>query len=207
MSIELPATQRDEIKTKLLASIAALDPQQALLPSESDSLTPLIEKLEVCTPISYPLSPERHSALLGEWVLIYASRGTVVTRRLPLVPSFLGGITLERVWQMLSTSSNQTVASENGAALDIPIVGKVRVCANGFWRWELGEMQTAQVSFNSFSVQLQQPLGWLDWPLPNLKVPVLEFLRQEAEWTTSYLDENLRIGRGSTGNLFVFKRV
>ncbi|MFE1746297.1 PAP/fibrillin family protein [Coleofasciculus sp. H7-2] len=32
------------------------------------------------------------------------------------------------------------------------------------------------------------------------------FLRNEAEWTTSYLDEEIRVGRGATGNLFVFSR-
>ncbi|HEY9879076.1 MAG TPA: PAP/fibrillin family protein [Leptolyngbyaceae cyanobacterium] len=207
MPVEPPATPQNEIKAKLLASIAALDPQQALLPSDSDSLTPLIEQLEACTPTPRPLSPEHRQTLLGEWVLIYASRGTVVTRRLPSVPNLFGGITLERVWQVLSVSSNQTVAAENGAVLSLPILGKARLSANGFWRWEAGEAQTAQVSFSSFSIQLLKPFGWLDWSLPDLKVPVLEILRQEAEWTTSYLDEDLRVGRGATGNLFVFKRV
>lgn len=207
MSVESLSGQRDEIKARLLESIAALDLQQALLPSETDSLAPLIEELEACTPKPRPLSIENRQTLLGEWTLIYASRGTVVTRRLPLVPNLFGGITLEQVWQTLSTSSNQTVAAENGAVLNIPIVGKVRLCATGFWRWESGEPQTVQVTFSVFSVQLQKPFGWLDWALPNLKVPVLEFLRQEAQWTTSYLDEDLRVGRGATGNLFVFKRV
>ncbi|NJK50810.1 hypothetical protein HC931_24265 [Candidatus Gracilibacteria bacterium] len=42
--------------------------------------------------------------------------------------------------------------------------------------------------------------------LPELKIPVLEFLKNEAMWKTSYLDRDMRIGRGVTGNLFVFRR-
>jgi hypothetical protein len=49
-------------------------------------------------------------------------------------------------------------------------------------------------------------LGIAGLHLPQITVPVLEFLRQEALWITSYLDEDLRFGRGATGNLFVFRR-
>lgn len=44
------------------------------------------------------------------------------------------------------------------------------------------------------------------WSLPALTIPVWEYLRNEALWITSYLDEKMRIGRGVTGNLFVFER-
>ncbi|MCU0535345.1 MAG: PAP/fibrillin family protein [Hydrococcus sp. Prado102] len=44
------------------------------------------------------------------------------------------------------------------------------------------------------------------WSLPELKIPVLEFLKNEAIWKTSYLDRDMRIGRGATGNLFVFRK-
>ncbi|MBD1929436.1 hypothetical protein H6F74_24795 [Trichocoleus sp. FACHB-90] len=48
--------------------------------------------------------------------------------------------------------------------------------------------------------------GNLRISFPELKIPVLEFLQNEAEWTTSYLDQEIRVGRGGTGNLFVFRR-
>lgn len=201
------AADRQAIKAQLLAEIGALDQQQALLPSDEAAIEPLIVQLESLSPTAAPLAVEQRQTLLGSWQLIYASRGTVVTRRLPsLVPGFVS-FTLERVWQELSASSNQTVAAENGAVLSIPLLGQVRLCAHGFWRWEVQEPYTAQVSFSNFSLQLQKPLGLLDWSLPNLTVPVLEFLRREALWTTSYLDEDLRLGRGASGNRFVFKRV
>lgn len=62
------------------------------------------------------------------------------------------------------------------------------------------------VSFDAFTTQATKFLGQSDWTLPELKIPVLDFLRNEALWITSYLDEDLRIGRGTTGNLFVFRR-
>jgi hypothetical protein len=58
----------------------------------------------------------------------------------------------------------------------------------------------------TFSVQATKPLGISIWSLPELKIPVLEFLKKEALWTTSYLDSQIRVGRGATGNLFVFRR-
>jgi hypothetical protein len=62
------------------------------------------------------------------------------------------------------------------------------------------------VTFDAFTVQATKFLGQPDWTLLELKIPVLEFLRNEALWITSYLDEDTRIGRGKTGNLFVFRR-
>jgi hypothetical protein len=206
MSAEFAKCDRAQLKAELLASIAALDPQQALLPAQATSLAPLIEQLEACTPIADPLSPENSQVLSGEWTLIYATRGTVVTRRLPAQSNPFGSVTVERVWQVLSAGS-QTVAAENGAILTLPIVGRMKLCAYGSWRWEPEEAKMARVSFGSFALQLQKPFGWLDWSLPTLKIPVLEAWRREAQWTTSYLDEDLRVGRGATGNLFVFKRV
>lgn len=206
MATDPLAAHRQDIKAQLLAEIEALDQQQALLPNHRATLEPLMVQLEALSPMVAPLAVERRQTLLGSWQLIYASRGTVVTRRLTsLVPSFVS-FTLERVWQELSASSNQTIAAENGAVLSIPWVGQVWLCARGFWRWEVQEPHTAQVSFSNFSLQLQKPLGLFDWPLPSLTVPVLDFLRQEALWTTSYLDEDLRLGRGASGNRFVFKR-
>ena len=62
------------------------------------------------------------------------------------------------------------------------------------------------VSFDAFTAQAIKFLSQSDWTLPELKIPVLDFLRNEALWITSYLDEDTRIGRGKTGNLFVFRR-
>lgn len=42
--------------------------------------------------------------------------------------------------------------------------------------------------------------------LPEVTVPVPEVLRSRSEWCTTYLDEDMRVGRGSGGALFLFRR-
>ena len=145
MSAKSEGCDRTQLKAELLSSIAALDPQQALLPAQGASLAPLIEQLEACTPVSNPLSSENGPALSGEWALIYATRGTVVTRRLPAQSNPFGSVTVERVWQVLSAGL-QTVAAENGAILTLPIVGRVKLCAYGSWRWEASRKEAVSSS-------------------------------------------------------------
>ncbi|WP_179228307.1 PAP/fibrillin family protein [Leptolyngbya ohadii] len=76
---------------------------------------------------------------------------------------------------------------------------------NCCWRWQ-GETQTATVVFDAFTLQASALFQQSDWQLPALQIPVLEWLKREAFWETSYLDTDLRIGRGATGNRFVFAR-
>jgi hypothetical protein len=144
--------------------------------------------------------------LVGHWALVYASRGTVVTRR-------MGGqvglwqIRIQRVWQQLHQSGDPDypLATENGAVLMVPVLGEITTVAKGTWQ-PYEEAESARVSFGAFSLQPTGVLGISGLQLPRLTVPVLEFLRREALWITSYLDEDLRFGRGATGNLFVFQR-
>ncbi|MBD2058004.1 hypothetical protein H6F88_18615 [Oculatella sp. FACHB-28] len=86
------------------------------------------------------------------------------------------------------------------------LLGRVQLQAQGHWRWQ-GNTQTATVAFDAFSLQATGLFHQADWQLPALHIPVLEGLRREATWQTSYLDSDLRIGRGATGNLFVFARL
>ena len=100
---------------------------------------------------------------------------------------------------------NGNIVAENGAVLSFPLFGEGRLLAQGVWTKEADE-QAAKVTFNAFSVQSTKLFGQASWRLPELKIPVLDFLRNEALWITSYLDDDLRVGRGATGNLFVFRR-
>ncbi|MFB2839819.1 PAP/fibrillin family protein [Floridanema evergladense] len=195
----------NSLKTQLLQQIAALDPQQALFPSPNESINQIVQQLENINPISQPLQPDYLPYLIGEWQLIYASRGTVVTRRVASIPSWVEAIKIERVWQELAAKDNNKIAAVNAAIIDLPWFGKWQLQANGIWVWDTPE-QLAKVSFSSFSVQAKQLFGWHNWSLPQLTIPVLEWLRSEALWITSYLDQEIRVGRGATGNLFVFRR-
>jgi len=198
--------RRTQLKTQLLQQINALEPGDAILPSEHPVIDQVICELETLTPIDQPLREEHWPLLLGSWALVYASRGTVVTRRSRQLPL---PVSIQRVWQRLTGIEEQgatgAIATENGAVLSLPFFGELTATAQGIWQ-PYDEGESARVSFGAFSVQATRLLGIAGLHLPQITVPVLELLRQEALWITSYLDEDLRFGRGATGNLFVFRR-
>ena len=178
---------------------------QSLLPFSETSIDETIEQLENINPIPQPLSPKNSASLIGDWQLIYASNGTVITRPIAEITNVLGsGIKVKRIWQSLN-NFNGEIRANNLALIELTLIGEYQLIAEGFWRPEADE-RTAKVTFNAFAAQATRFLGQSDWSLPELKIPVLDFLRNEALWITSYLDENTRIGRGGTGNLFVFRR-
>jgi hypothetical protein len=197
---------RSNLKTKLIRHIQFLDPLDALLPSQHPDIDQMIHDLEDLTPIQQPLSATHLPILLGNWQLVYASEGTVVTRQVSDSGKFMP-VRIQRVWQRLNRTSNATapIESENGAVLSIPFLGEITAVAKGIWQ-PYEEAESANVSFGAVSLQPTRLLGMAGFNLPKITIPVLDFLRREALWITSYLDEDLRFGRGATGNLFVFKR-
>ncbi|MHC5861409.1 PAP/fibrillin family protein [Nostoc sp.] len=199
---------RFALKTELLLRIDKLGLQQSLFPTSDELIDQLIQQLEGISPISQPLQPNYLPSLLGNWQLVYASGGTIVTRQIASIPDFLGVIKIKRVWQTLASDSNtRKISASNSAQLELPILGEWQLQANGHWKWGTGtDEKTATVSFNSFSIQGTKPFALSNWSFPELKIPVLEFLQKEALWITSYLDQEIRVGRGATNNLFVFRR-
>ncbi|GAB4381749.1 MAG: hypothetical protein Kow00121_41010 [Elainellaceae cyanobacterium] len=200
--------RRSALKAELFRQVEALGTENALFPTEGGAIDQLILQLEQCNPIPNPLYRDAGSQLLGNWELIYASRGTVVTRRLAPFSPKLGaiGITIRQIWQTLTPHNTRAIAAENGADLEVPLFGTWRLRAEGIWHWQENEEQVATVAFDAFAVQARQAFGQPQWQLPELKIPVLEFWRNQAWWRTSYLDTDLRVGRGRTGNLFVFRK-
>lgn len=196
------SSSRPSLKAELLEHIGDLDLAEALLPSSHPSIDQLIHNLEALTPIAQPLQPDHWPTLLGTWDLIYASQGTVVTRRLPLWP-----VGIRRVWQRLMSPPQPSapILTENGAVVSLPVIGELTAIAQGVWH-PYEEAESASVSFGSVSLQPTRLLGVTGLHLPKLTLPIFDALRREALWITSYLDDDLRIGRGATGNLFVFQR-
>ncbi|WP_375514771.1 PAP/fibrillin family protein [uncultured Nostoc sp.] len=199
---------RFALKTELLLRIDKLGLQQSLFPTSDELIDQLIQQLEGISPIPQPLQPNYLPSLLGNWQLVYASSGTIVTRQIASIPDFMGVIKIKRVWQTLASESNtRKISASNSAQLELPIFGEWQLQANGHWKWGTGtDEKTATVSFNSFSIQGTKPFALSNWSFPELKIPVLEFLQKEALWITSYLDQEIRVGRGATNNLFVFRR-
>lgn len=196
------AHDRANLKLSLLRQIQQLSLQDALLPSCHPAIDTAVAQLEAVTPQTHPMLIEHWPSLVGTWHLIYASRGTVVTRQVAdNNPLAWLQVTVLQVWQTLSVE-HQHLKTENGAELAVPWGGRWRLKAMG--TWTPMNAQTATVAFHGFA--LQSCWTGLGWPLPEVQIPVLEQLRREALWTTSYIDEDLRVGRGATGNLFVFQR-
>ncbi len=199
-------TARSGLKTELIQRIDALGLQQALFPADGEPIDEVVRQLEGLNPIPRPLHSTHLSSLLGQWQLVYASRGTVVTRKLVSMPNVWGDIKIKLIWQTLEADDSGNIVAENGAVLDFPLLGEGQLRAQGIWKKEADE-QAAKVTFNAFAVQSTKLFGQPSWRLPELKIPVLDFFRNEALWNTSYLDNDMRVGRGATGNLFVFRRL
>lgn len=204
--IEDDAT-RFALKAELLEHIEKLGLHQSLFPNSNESIDKLVRQLETINPIRQPLASNYLPSLFGEWELIYASSGTVVTRQLALIQDISSGIKIKRVWQSLADCNTRKISASNSAQLELPILGEWQLQADGHWKWGTDtDERTATVSFNSFSIQGIKPFALSNWSFPELKIPVLEFLQKEALWITSYLDQEIRVGRGATNNLFVFRR-
>lgn len=194
-----------ELKTKLLSQIEVLGKEQSLLPFSTPHIDETIRELEDVNPILRSLSPEHLTTLAGEWQLIYASNGTVVTRPLADITNIFGsGIKVKKIWQSINNFNREIIAS-NQALIEFYLLGEYYLSAEGTWQPQPDE-KTAIATFDLFSLQATKFVSQPDWTLPELQIPVLEFMRNQAIWITSYLDEDTRIGRGATGNLFVFHR-
>ncbi|MGF1478052.1 MAG: PAP/fibrillin family protein [Cyanophyceae cyanobacterium] len=197
-------TEANQLKTELFYQIETLGPERSLLPFSEASIDDNIRRLENINPIPQPLRPSNSTALLGDWRLVYAANGTVVTRSMAEIANVFGSAIAVQIWQTLASQDRQ-ITADNQALIELPLLGDYRLSAKGIWQPEPDE-RTAQVSFNTFSLQPTKFLGLPSSRLPALIIPILELFRNKALWITSYLDEDTRIGRGATGNMFVFKK-
>ncbi|KAF6257603.1 hypothetical protein COO60DRAFT_1523033 [Scenedesmus sp. NREL 46B-D3] len=105
------------------------------------------------------------------------------------------------------------VRSTNQAEFGLGPFGSWRVAIRGSWL-AAGRQQpsnTALVVFDEFGVQLTGWLVKLPKQLPEVRVrlPGGGWQQQEqpaALWQTTYLAGAYRVGRGSSGNIFLFRR-
>ncbi|WP_036487172.1 PAP/fibrillin family protein [Myxosarcina sp. GI1] len=198
-------TANRDLKAQLFSQIETIGKERSILPFSDTSIDDTIRRLENVNPMTQPLASDNLSSLVGDWQLVYASNGTVVTRPIAEMTNVLGtAIKVNKIWQSLAVL-DEKIKADNQALIELPLLGEYKLSAEGVWQPE-PDQQAAMVMFDAFTAQAIKFLGQSDWTLPELKIPVLEFLRNEALWITSYLDEDTRIGRGKTGNLFVFCR-
>ena len=149
---------RFALKAELWQRVEALGLQQALFTSDGEPIDAIVERLESINPIPQPLHSDHLPSLLGNWLLVYASKGTVVTRQLASLPDFGGGINIKRVWQRLLAGGTGKISASNGAFLDLPLLGEWQLRADGVWTWGADE-RMAKVTFDSFSMQTTKAFG------------------------------------------------
>jgi len=111
-----------ELKSELFSQIEAVGEKRSLLPFAETSIDETIRQLEDISPISQPLSSNYLYSLIGDWQLVYASNGTVITRPITEITNILGfGIEVNRIWQSLN-NFNGEIRANNQALIAILFV-------------------------------------------------------------------------------------
>ncbi|BFM40851.1 PAP/fibrillin family protein [Synechocystis sp. LKSZ1] len=190
-------------KTKLLEAIAGTN--RGLLATEADRVAILsaVEQLEDHNPHPHPL---QFQALLdGNWRLLYTtSRGILGLDRFPLIQ-------LGQIYQYLDLINGKlyNVAEIEG----LPLLEALVVVGASF---EAVSDRRVEVKFERSIIGLQR---WLNYQNPTQFVQALELgkkffpidfsldRRESMGWLEiTYLDEDLRIGRGNEGNVFILAK-
>ena len=194
-------------KVELLEMLMPLDRGIRATPEDRLAVQAAVVRLEDLNPTPDPLAhPDR---LAGIWRLLYTTSTELLNLgRLPLT-------SLGPIYQAISTAQNRIYNLAEVNALP-PFAGLVAVTA----RLEPVSQRRANVCFERGVLGLQRLLGYRS---PQQFLQTLELtpklsLLQGVDFSISpqrapgwleitYLDDDLRIGRGNQGNLFVLRRV
>ncbi|MBJ7898525.1 MAG: fibrillin [Cyanobacteria bacterium RI_101] len=190
-------------KTQLLELVAGTN--RGLLAAENDRIAILsaIERLEDDNPHPRPLA--QTELLAGDWRLLYtSSRGILGLGRLP-------AIDLGQVYQCIRFQGNRlyNLAEINGLPW---LEGLVCVVAT----FSAASERRLEVKFERSIIGLQKVLGYQS---PRQFIQELERgkkyfpldfslgRRESLGWLEiTYLDDDLRLGRGSEGNVFILSK-
>lgn len=193
-------------KTELLRTLAVQN--RGLLTQESDrqAILAAITRLEELNPTPHPLTAL--GKLEGDWQLLYTtSQGLLGLDRLPLCQ-------LGQIYQCIRTAQQ---AIYNIAEVILPLgSGLVAVSA----RFEAVSDKRASVAFQRSIFGFQNflsyrgPQSFIEKLNANPKLPILQGVdfairsdRQQGWLEITYLDDDLRVGRGNAGSLFVLQKV
>lgn len=190
-------------KAKLLEAIAGTN--RGLLVTDTDRINILsaVERLEDHNPNSHPL--QQVHLLEGDWRLLYTtSKGILGLDRFPLIQ-------LGQIYQCIRTADAKLY--NIAEIIGVPFLeGIVSVAA----RFEAVSDCRVNVKFERSIIGLQRVIGYtshrqmiqelekgkqyfpLDFSLEN---------REQSGWLEiTYLDEDLRIGRGNEGSIFILSK-
>eukprot|EP00249_Psilotum_nudum_P017741 c26468_g1_i4 orf=1744-2811(+) len=212
--------ERVELKAGLLDAVHSLG-ETVLQSSKREKLKQsqiekIVERLQQLNPV-YTITD-----VDGEWSLIYVSQDDLQdkSRQFSGFPILdLPGVELknirQNVWHEkasgLSTSNMEDefnqMLTKNTVEVRLWLLGLTEVSVQGTWEY-LTENQNALVSLSTFSVRPMELLGsHIREDLPSLSIPIPRTLQTIAKWKMVYLDESIRINQGTSGQIFIFKKV
>ncbi|MGB5975442.1 MAG: PAP/fibrillin family protein [Nodosilinea sp.] len=194
-------------KAELLDAVAGANRGIASGPSDRAAIQAAAAVLEERNPSPNPL--QATDRLEGDWRLLYTtSRELLNIDRLPLA-------SLGPIYQSVRLAENRiyNIAEVEGPPL---LSGLVAVAAS----LESVSTQRVNVRFVRGVIGLRQPLGYtsvaqfIETMQTTQKFSLLQGIdfninpeRQSGWLEVTYLDDDLRIGRGNQGSLFVLKKV
>lgn len=193
------STDVEALKTRLLQSLSSLDrgltidPDAEVLTPEEAVVEDIIILLEDASP---QVAPTSSPDLAGTWELLYTSSS--ITR-------FFGGVTgLTRLLPAAETGSiQQVIDAEDGTSryvermrFELPLFGEKEWVAEAEGKFR-GSSEVRML-WEPENVKV----GWFSWFADSWKT-----LRAFQVSDITYLDDTLRITRGTTGSVNVYEKV
>ncbi len=197
-------------KLDLLRTLATTDRGRQVLPEQKPQILAQIAALEACNPTPCPTAAP--SLLEGNWLTLFTTSADLLrlAKSFPLV-------TTAEIYQCIRTQTQRVVnvAEVQGRGwLEAWIPRGILAVSACF---QPVSERRLQVIFESFLLGLQALMNYeiqtflqlLEHDpdrIPALKLD-LRWQKQRGWLDITYLDEDLRIGRGSEGSLFVLQKV
>ncbi len=189
-------------KSELLNAIAGTNRGLSATDSQKQAILATIAQLEDRNPTPRPV--ESAALLEGDWRLLYTtSRGILSINQFPL-------INLGQVYQCIRVKQAKLYNIAEVAGLPLA-EGIVSVSA----RFEPVSERRVDVSFERSILGLQRFIGYqspsefIQQIEAGQKFAAIDFTikRDQSGWLDiTYLDENLRVGRGNEGSVFVLTK-
>jgi len=203
-ALQVREQERLRLKKAMLKAVERLG-KDAMMPGaspECDAIEQLVERLETLNPLSKPLDNSIEK-LSGDWVLLYASKGTSMWN---MQVQGQSTVSIAELTQQINQEQGQLVGM-NAANVRIGSLGTWRVTAKGLWE-DSGDGVGADVGYQTVSVVPVELFGMpISIPVPEVELPMPTALQDQGGWLTSYLDEDIRIGRDDPAkNIYIFRR-